>query len=376
MNYDLTNTNLIDDCKARIINIIKYSMSDLKYRFLIRKHNPFKKDSNIKVHFEIKESKWMDTNCIKNELNGEYDVFIYMPLIVNGKLIISNNDTKKEDVKDNVKLDLWVRIWLNFVKGYYSFDIYDESKLVLRKYEELIECECKNKNILSLISDELKFEEKSSIQFFVDIIRMTKKKELPFNDFDVIDDIVRCSQDLVFTLGEVEVFKPYISHFLQNRVFFNGDNIYQYFPLFYDKRYLMKCAVAVELLYSFWDKIGDVLSKYFTTALPKRAIYFGKVIDKFPKEWSENEHFNWLREFKYEKYNKLNEQRIRIVHYSNLESDFHNQYRKIIRDRDKLLELQKSLEEESELLNNHYKLAIKGFEKACLLIKDYQLSNI
>ena len=93
------------------------------------------------------------------------------------------------------KFDLSIDAWLNFDKGQFSFRILDFDYKIIKEYSSRIE-----------------------------------EQNLIHNHKCLLDSLS-----------------------------IDGKNIFQFFPTFIDKKYLMNCGLALELLYNYWDKVGDLI---------------------------------------------------------------------------------------------------------------------
>ena len=226
-----------------------------------------------------------------------------------------------------------------------------------------------NEDYKSLIEENNRFDNKPSASFFTEITRLEKNKPVPFHDFDIHDDLVMCHQDIVFAMGELNAYSPYISDFTLNSYYLNGKEYFPYFPTFCDKRYLSSCGRIIELLYNYWDKIGDLLSPYFTPHIPENQIFFKKVIENINEEYAENEHFIWLNDFKNNDFIELNDKRKRIVHYSSVEIETLKNYRENASDGALLKMKQEEKEKFPNYFKHHYKMTIDGFYQSMKLIE-------
>ncbi|MDO9001143.1 MAG: hypothetical protein Q7W45_15370 [Bacteroidota bacterium] len=144
-----------------------------------------------------------------------------------------------------------------------------------------------------------------------------------------------------------------------------------------------------QLFYNYWDKIGDIIALYFAPQLPQKQVFFGKVIDTIPNQilnitydptiLAENAkvfldniltspHFQWLKNFKDNDFLRLNDKRIKIVHYNNIETEYFQEYVKHNNNEAELSRLQKEKEGLVDLFINEYNSCLKGFEETLSLI--------
>lgn len=365
----LTNEELINICKEEVENTIKYRLASKRFKHLIRDFAvPF--DSEPNVIFMPDDIKWDENKKTEEKVDDYFSTHYYIPLSTTGKLKFRNNyDGEESTIEHSFFFFVDLMFHFEHESPSFNFDILDESKKLLRDYNNQIWDIIKAQRIYSLLDDNILFDNKSSIQFFIDITRLEKNQPIPFQDFEVHDDIVMCHQDIVFAIAELFAYRPYISDFTLDFVNVGGTQVFQYFPNFCDKRYLSTCGKIMELLYNYWDKIGDILAPYFTPKIPSNEIFFGKVIEKIDSSYQNNEHFEWLNEFKKNSYKKLNEKRKQIVHYTTVESQMLRNYRANYSDFNTLREKQEEKENFTSYFQTHYELTKKGFYHALKLIE-------
>lgn len=364
-----TNEELINICKEEVENTIKFQLASKRFKHLIRDFET-SLVPNTYVNFSPDNIKWDENKKTEEKLNDYFSVHYYIPLSTTGKLKFHNNSTGAEKIIEH-SFHFYVDMMFHFDQESpsFNFDISDESKKILRDYNYRIWDIIKAKHIYSLLDDEILFDNKNSILFFTDITRLEKNRSIPFQDFDSHDDLVICHQDIVFAIAELFAYKPYISDFTLNFVNVGSTQIFQYFPNFCDKRYLSTCGKIIELLYNYWDKIGDILAVYFTPQIPSNKIYFGTVIDSISSIYQSNEHFDWLKDFKKNSYEELNKKRKQIVHYTTVESQILRNYRENYSDFENLREKQEEKENFTSYFMTHYESTKKGFYHAMKLIE-------
>jgi hypothetical protein len=282
-------------------------------------------------------------------------------------VIIKKNEVEKRVPK---RFELLIDIGFKPDKLEYQYQMMDRKLKLIQEYIQNIEKYNEENKIYSLNDNVVKFGNKNSISFATDITRKPRQQKVLINDLVVIDDIVRISQDLKSLIGEMAQLKPYLSNYLARPMKFNGKIIYQYFPNFIDKRYFFLVGVMYEVLYNYWDKIGDVLSEYYPPKEHSNNIYFTKVIDNIKHLSDNSSNYAWLKSFRDNNYKDLNKYRKQVVHYQNIESEFHDKYRSFFNDRVKLMKLQQEKIELFTKVVDQFKETTIGFEKAFLLIDE------
>ena len=97
-----------------------------------------------------------------------------------------------------------------------------------------------------------------------------KWQRKPFHDFKFFDNLYFISKDLRYCTAMLYFLQPNINHAMKE----DGT----YFKTLTDTRYMMYANMAFQLLYNYYDKIGDVLDSFFDTGL-NHNIYFSRVIN-------------------------------------------------------------------------------------------------
>lgn len=195
-------------------------------------------------------------------------------------------------------------------------DIVHYNNLIIQVYQQhdlkclrgqKSEYEVNGRNILSLHSQ--------AIQQF------TGKNNFNFNKN--IDDIILCSDEIIYFLANVILFEPLINDPIRDKIDLgNGNFIYPNFQNLYAKRYDMFTNVCYEKIYNYWDRIGDLIAACIDTGLHERRIYFATVLSNIPEQFRNNEHFSWLLDYKNNEYGELTKERRNIVHYLGSGTEF------------------------------------------------------
>ncbi|MFH1160670.1 MAG: Cthe_2314 family HEPN domain-containing protein [bacterium] len=137
---------------------------------------------------------------------------------------------------------------------------------------------------------------------------------------------------------------------------------------FYDKQYYFITSFFLQTLYNYWDKVGDLISKFFEINLPEHQIYFYTVLQYFPEN-EKDEYYRWFEDFLNARYKELNNERISVVHYQGIESKIHQIYMEGNRDESKMNELQNWKVSLLDVFLIDFQDTIKGFEMALKLIE-------
>jgi hypothetical protein len=127
---------------------------------------------------------------------------------------------------------------------------------------------------------------------------------------------------------------------------------------------------SYQLIYNFWDRIGDLLDVFFYTGLSDRSIYFKSVIKNIPSEYHKSANHRWLTNICDTELNALHEIRKQIVHYNSLEVKMFYNVVLNSQNTNKLKELFEQKQSFPELFKKHLGLMLTGFERTIRLIDE------
>lgn len=194
------------------------------------------------------------------------------------------------------------------------------------------------------------------------------------NDFDwIMDDLINdASSEVAFSLKNAYLYQPGINNFTQMESIAG-----QQFPIYRqtleDKRYLYFCGVALEKIYAFWDRIGDILNVTFNLGFPVDRVFFDRVINRLVEKGVVSGNLDWLRDFKDGTYQAFGARRHEVVHHRGLQSYFRKQHILGVSQKAGLEyweKLQREKQEYAEYLNDQRSLTIEGFSKTVYLIAE------
>ncbi len=355
----------IEFSKSCIENLFKTSIDINTYSYLL---SEFVLNNNYLYRIECDKFTWEQLTEIKERKNDWWTYYVTLKLDFEGNVIV--HDTDRTISKKNKKFDLFIDLWFKTDRIQFTYRILDQNYKTIKDYIQQIEDSNLSQGIHSLLSEEVKFKNKNFLAFATDITRKPRNNNVSINDFEIIDDIARISQDLGYLFGEIIQLKTYIGNYISNPQRFNGNVYYNYNPSFIEKRYFFLIGVMLEILYNYWGKIGDLLAIYFTPNLQPRQIYFPTVIDNITSPYNQSSNYSWLKNFRDKDYKLLNDDRKQVVHYKNIESKYHELFRSNHDNKVELEKLQKEKIDMTTFLGNHHKLTFDGFEKSFLLIDE------
>lgn len=355
----------IEFSKSCIENLFIISIDINSYSYLL---SDFTINENYLYRIECDKFSWKQLTEIKERKNDWWTYYVTLKLDFEGDIIVQDRD--KTISKKAAKFDLFIDLWFKTDRIQFSYRILDQNYKTIKDYVQQIEDSNLLHGIYSILSEQVKFNNKSFLTFATDILRKPRSINVSINDFEIIDDIARISQDIGFLFGEIIQLKKYLGSYISNPQSFNGKVYYNYSPSFIDKRYFFLVGVMLEILYNYWDKIGDLLAIYFTPNIHSRQIYFPKVIDNITSPYDQSSNYIWLKTFKDNDYSLLNTERKQVVHYKNIESKFHDLYRSNFDNKVELEKLQQEKIDMTTFLDKQHKLTFDGFEKSFLLIDE------
>lgn len=185
-----------------------------------------------------------------------------------------------------------------------------------------------------------------------------------FNYMHLLDDILLCSDEILYFTAQLFLYRPYINNPLRDSI--NTNTGTPFFPVIVNtatRRYQMFTNVCYEKVYNFWDRIGDLIASYFPSIFTGH-IYFGNVIDRLERQYSGNADFAWLLDFKKNHYVKYNEERIKSVHNISLATEQKWTQLEHVTDEEKTRELVELIQGYPEQFRDMHNLSKEGVVKA------------
>jgi hypothetical protein len=113
-------------------------------------------------------------------------------------------------------------------------------------------------------------------QKFTDVTRSRESlKPFSYSDFKHGDEFNFLSMDLIYIISILELLHPNINNSIKE----NGT----YNQTAEDHLYLRYAGFGFQIIYSYWDRIGDILVLFFQTGLIG-DVYLGRVFSNFPND--------------------------------------------------------------------------------------------
>lgn len=234
---------------------------------------------------------------------------------------------------------------------------------IYRKYEL---------NCLRGLDDDYMINDKSIHIYFNDVIRRNAVKNNNGNFYaKIFDDILFCSDELLYFTAHLYLYKPYINNPLDDAYQVNDITIYPNDQNLFGKRYGMFSDIASQKAYNFWDRIGDLIASFFPDKIKPHKIFFTTALDIIPERFKDDSNYLWLKEFKEVEYKALNNKRKEVVHYTTSEVEYmHLHLNKGSRDRVEMEIIQSEREQITDFYKQQILLSLVGFEKTLLLLEN------
>ncbi len=230
---------------------------------------------------------------------------------------------------------------------------------VFREFDTLVRNQYEKYGLKYL--EEIKIDGKDTLAYFSDAIQ-NKIDVHEINQFTSYDEFRIISADIKYFTGILYLLRPFINNPLKERI--HGTPSYLQKP--YDKRYLSYAGIIPQLIYNFWDRIGDLLWSFFNTDLKEIDVYINRVLEKIPDEYKTCEHYRKLVDIFSIHIKPLLAQRKEIVHYLMIETETY--WTTFQRDEDEIKKVQERKENYPDVYNECLKKSLEGFEHTLKLI--------
>ena len=185
------------------------------------------------------------------------------------------------------------------------------------------------------------------------------------------DDILFCSEELLYFTASLYLYRPYINNPLEEALPSGGGISYANFQNHYAKRFSMFANVASQSVYNFWDRIGDMIAGFFPDKINPSRVFFATAMDTIPVQFHTSEHYLWLDNFRKTDYRELNERRKEVVHYTTIETNYkYQQMEKGSSNREAMEIIQSEREALPDFYKKHIDLTLQGMEHTLSLLKE------
>ncbi|MCD9015193.1 Cthe_2314 family HEPN domain-containing protein [Parachryseolinea silvisoli] len=234
-----------------------------------------------------------------------------------------------------------------------------------REFNEQIFATYKEFALQSLIDN--KFDGQDTAVFLSDILRRKRPLHaIPYSYFKIHDEFNFISNDLKYVTGILYILRPFIVNTQAS-----GGTYHQTLE---DRRYLEYANFGLQIIYNFWDRIGDLLHLYFDTSFPITNVIFGKILSQIKDPYnSDPSHilndpiYKQLKDLYDTDLKAILKERNNAVHHFQLEAQHYwgnLEYRNDPRN----VDLNTTKQRYPDFFKKHLELFFQGFELALKLI--------
>lgn len=223
------------------------------------------------------------------------------------------------------------------------------------------------------LNNENEINGRNVLTWHQEAVHFFQKKNNVFNFFKNEQDIKLVSDEIVYFVANTYLYLPYINDPIKDRFKMDGSNyIYPNYQNMSSKRYDMYVDVAFEKIYNFWDRIGDLIAACLVPDLDLRRIYFSTAIDNISQVFQNDENFDWLLNYRNNRYKSLNDTRKEVVHYFSSGTNFQHDHIFSSTDLDKLTEIIEERKSIPDFLKSCIYETIDGYTRTLDLLINAQ----
>lgn len=333
---------------------------------------------------------WLDEYTCRSDEDSEKNGFF--EIIINVSVEGTINEYDKEGLTyltKPLKLALTIHTFIyknDFSPGYDNINLLNDEQKSLLLYHKRYELELDRLGIKLL--NEYEYFGQDSFSFFTRIWKAVNKDSnvmIRDSSLDFFNELVECHRNIVFSIGNLNMWGRYKTNYKSHKYDFNGTTIYPAEVSYFDNRYTYYMENAIEELYTFYEKLAYLLYIFLSpTSLEQNRLSFGelfhrKVIKELRSKYNkiaESEHLIWFLKRRSE-YKKLQKYRHPLVHYKANETFITGTYSASLRrlwlanvgDKDELDKLFQEFDKIQKFINDELLLCKASFEHCILLIE-------
>lgn len=197
-----------------------------------------------------------------------------------------------------------------------------------------------------------------------------------FDSFQLETDLYFISDEILYYLAHVYLFRPYINNPLVDAHRPPGYDftVYPNIQNVHAKRYDMHIDTVFEKLYAFWNRIATLLNFFVDKPLSSHAIDFSRVIDILPTRFNQNDGYKWLQDFKLNGYRDFNLKRKAVVHHSTTGTSFRTQHLNA-RGYDEHEQLMEDRRATPDFLRDNMYLAVETYYQTLVLLEEVNATD-
>jgi hypothetical protein len=190
------------------------------------------------------------------------------------------------------------------------------------------------------------------------------------NYIHLFEEIAFCSDEIMYFTAHLFFYKSYINNPLEDAVLLGQQTVFPNYQNIAGKRYSMYANIAVEKIYNYWDRIGDLIASFFPDKFRDKKVYFPGTIDVIPKEFRKSPHYKWLSDFKSNQYKTLNQARIQTVHYYGMDLQYRTAHIKNASNKETVEKLHNERLSLPEYYAEQIGYTLEGFEHTVALLDE------
>jgi hypothetical protein len=236
----------------------------------------------------------------------------------------------------------------------------------------------KEKELKSLAGPNREFDVngRQIIQWYFNIVRKGRLKFKDFNFHECFDDLIFCSDEVLYFTGLLYLYAPYMNNPINDGYWFVDRMMYPNFQNLEAKRFSMISNSVSEKVYNYWDRIGDLIATYFPDLIDPKRVFFPTAIDIIPTKYHSSDNYKWLKEFRDGEYKRINEKRKEVVHYLTHDTDFRHRHLESTSNKEEMEKLIKERDGLPDFFKGQIKYTLDGFEKTILLIEEITTEDL
>jgi len=241
----------------------------------------------------------------------------------------------------------------------------------IREYDQAIRKIYKEYNLKCL--RDYKIGGKNTLTEYTNVTEYYRKKNREFDFLYNSDDLLLIFDEILYFTANTILYEQFINDPRDDKFPIPGGRyIYPNYQNLHAKRFDMYVDVSFEKLYNFWDRIGDLIDACIPTGLPKREIYFAKVLKNIPDNFRNIEGFTWLDNFYKNDFKELSGKRREIVHYTSTGTNFRFEHALTPQNEKQINALMEKRRNVPKLLCDSLVKTIEGFEETLIFLKNAQ----
>ncbi len=287
-----------------------------------------KKPNNAYFEFKPNSGEWSDDFSVLNVVND--DGFKFEEVIIGLKLkgtINEYNNSGKTFFSEPFDLQLKIRAYVqeDGWTGTENIHLLNDEQMALLTFHRKYEDELGRLGIKTF--DGTKFLGEDAFSFFTRIWKNVDNENTTMvadTSMNYYHEFVEANRNIMYSVSVSNMWGRYTSHYTDRSYPFEGNRVYPIEPSFYDSKYIFHLEVALEEIYTFYERIAYLTFLFMKpNNLAPIALSFNKLFDrqsakllkeKFP-ELKDNPHFKWFTDRVKNQHQTLSRYRHPLIHY-------------------------------------------------------------